>query len=423
MKVLIVNTSEKTGGAAVAAGRLADALNSNGVEAAMLVRDKESDSPHVTAVRAVFRRLPFLRERLTVFLGGRPARERLFEIDIANSGFDITRTRAFKDADVIHLSWINQGMLSLKGIRKILASGKAVVWTMHDLWPATAVCHYARGCDLFTTRCSCCPLLSARGDDDLSAQVWAAKKRTYVNRNIQFVACSRWLAGEARQSALLAGQEVTSIPNPIDTTLFCPADKGTARRALGISTTKRLLLFVSQRVTDERKGVTHFIEALKIMASKYPRVSENAAVAVIGKNGEDIAAELPLPVYTMGYVGDERMMASVYNAADVYVLPSMEDNLPNTIMEAMACGVPCVGFKVGGIPEMIDHLVNGYVAAAGDAAALAEGIRHVLTCDGYAELSANAVKKVANSYSQHSVAVKYIEVYNKAIAFKRYKIT
>lgn len=423
MKVLIVNTSEKTGGAAVAAGRLSDALNGNGVEASMLVRDKESDSARVTAVRALFRRLPFLRERLTVFLGGRPSRERLFEIDIANSGFDITRSRAFKDADVIHLSWINQGMLSLKGIRKILASGKAVVWTMHDLWPATAVCHYAHGCDLFTTRCARCPLLSARGDDDLSAQVWAAKKRTYANRNIQFVACSRWLAGEARQSALLAGQEVTSIPNPIDTTLFSPGDKGTARRALGISTTKRLLLFVSQRVTDERKGVTHFIEALKIMSSKYPRVLENAAVAVIGKHGGDIAAELPLPVYTMGYVGDERMMPVVYNAADVYVLPSMEDNLPNTVMEAMACGVPCVGFKVGGIPEMIDHLVNGYVAAAGDAASLAEGIHHVLTCDGYAELSANAVKKVANNYSQHSVAVKYIEVYNKAIAFKRYKIT
>ena len=374
MRVLIVNTSEKTGGAAVAANRLMEALKNNGVKAKMLVRDKD-----------------FLWERLAIFICTRFSRTHLFEIDIANTGADITRLREFKEADIIHLHWINQGMLSLAGIRKILDSGKPVVWTMHDAWPATAICHYTRGCDSYTTRCHSCRLLPAGGGaHDLAARTWTRKRRMLAGRSICFVTCSRWLAGVVKQSALLTGQSITSIPNPIDTRVFRPTDKREARMAAGLPLDKRVVLFVSQRVTDERKGMEYFTAAMDMIADLCPDLGRNTCVAILGGHAEEVAGRLRLPAFPLGYVSDERRIVSIYNAADVFVLPSLEDNLPNTIMEAMACGVPCVGFRIGGIPEMIDHKKNGYVAAQRD--------------------------------SQQAVAMKYIDVYNQALTFKRYSL-
>ncbi len=424
MRVLIVNTSEKTGGAAVAAGRLMEALNNNGVKAKMLVGDKQTDNIMVAGLPRPWRqRWNFLWERFCIFAHLHFSREHLFEIDMANAGTDITSLPEFSEADVVHLSWINQGMLSLGSIRKILRSGKPVVWTMHDLWPASAICHYARGCAAFKTGCHHCRLLPGGGSvNDLSARVYARKQKIYRNSNIHFVTCSKWLADQARQSRLLAGLYVEPIPNPIDTRVYAPRDRRECRSRLQLPVDKRVILFVSQRATMERKGMTYLVEAVRQLAESRPDMAADTVVAILGGHSEDVVAQLALPAFPLGYVSDERKIVDVYNAADVFVLPSLEDNLPNTIMEAMACGVPCVGFKVGGIPEMIDHRRNGYVAAFRDAADLAAGIRWVLGEADYAELRRQALSKVAASYSQRSVAMRYIEVYNQAMAFKDYSL-
>ena len=424
MRVLIVNTSEKTGGAAVAANRLMEALKNNGVKAKMLVGEKQTDQITVVPLpRKWALRWHFLRERLRIFISLHFQKKHLFEIDIANAGSDITRLPEFREADVIHLNWINQGMLSLGSIRKILRSGKPVVWTMHDLWPATGICHYARTCPSFRTTCHNCPLLPLHGSaDDLSHKVWERKKRLYHTSNIHFVACSRWLEEQAKQSALLTGQRVSSIPNAIDTHVFCPSDRREARLRAGLPAEGRVILFVSQKVTDERKGVAYFIDAINRLAAARPEMKDDTAVAVLGGNSEQVCEQLDIPSYPLGYVADDRQIASVYNAADVYVLPSLEDNLPNTIMEAMACGVPCVGFRVGGIPEMIEHRRTGYLANFKDAADLAEGIRWVLRDADRDALREAALRKVAHNYSQQTVAMHYIEVYNELIALKHYII-
>ena len=415
MRVLIVNTSERTGGAAVAANRLMEALHNNGVKAKMLVRDKTTDSLTVAALPPSWRNgWHFLWERLVIWLHLRLRRQRLFEIDIANSGTDITRLPEFQEADVIHLHWVNQGMLSLKGIRKILDSGKPVVWTMHDIWPATALCHYARGCEQFRQACSDCPLLPGSGRKQLACRVWKGKQRMMEGHRIRFVACSRWLADEARGSALLKDQQVVSIPNTIDTHVFRPQDKQKARAALGLPQDKRIVLFVSQRVTDPRKGIAYLTEALRQLTVQQPRWRDEAVVAILGGHSEEVAAQLSLPAFPLGYVNQPQRIVEVYNAADVFVLPSLEDNLPNTLMEAMACGVPCVGFRVGGIPEMIDHQENGYVARFQDAADLASGIGYVLGQADYGALSRNCLQKVAHCWSQQSVARQYIKVYEEA---------
>ena len=428
MRVLIVNTSERTGGAAVAANRLMEALNNNGVKAKMLVRDKETTNLSVCTLPQTWRlRWHFLWERLCIWCHLYLKREHLFEIDIANCGTDITTLPEFKEADVIHLHWINQGMLSLKDIRKILQSGKRVVWTMHDIWPATAICHLTMDCRHFESQCQNCRLLPGGGsDNDLAARIWKKKQDLLEGKRIKIVTCSQWLGSEAKKSALLSKQYITTIPNPIDTHRYHPSDKKKARQSLGLPLDGHIILFASQRVTNPNKGMQYLIEACKLLANtphptpntQHPtpntqHPTPNIHVAILGGHAEEIANMLPFPTHALGYINDEQRIVAAYNAADVFVLPSLSENLPNTIMEAMACGVPCIGFRVGGIPEMIDHQENGYVANFRDAADLAKGIHYVLDEADQAALSSNCLQKVARNYSQQSVAKKYIEVYDK----------
>ena len=418
MRVLIVNTSERTGGAAVAANRLMKALNNNGVKAKMLVRDKESETLTVAGLpKSPMLHWHFLWERFIIFCRLHFSRKHLFDIDIASTGSDITKLREFQEADVIHLHWINQGMLSLNGIQKILRSGKPVIWTMHDIWPATAICHLTLGCHYFVNRCANCRYLpGGGGNNDLSSGIWRKKQQILSDANIYFVACSRWLESEAKSSALLKGQKITSIPNPIDTHIYKKGNKQEARQRLGLPLDKKLILFASQRVTNENKGMSYFVDACQKLHSR----NRPYCVIILGGHAEEVVEQLPMKAYPLGYVNDEQRIVDVYNAADVFVLPSLSENLPNTIMEAMACGVPCVAFKVGGIPEEIDHQKNGYVAAYRDADDLANGIEWVLQEADYESISQQAVHRVSQCYSQQSVALKYLDVYQQAMAFKNY---
>ena len=419
MRVLIVNTSDRSGGAAVAANRLMMALNNHGVKVKMLVRDKISDSLTIVALpKSPLLHWNFLWERFVIYCRLHFSRKHLFEIDLANTGSDITRLPEFQEADVIHLHWINQGMLSLGTIRKILRSGKPVVWTMHDIWPATGLCHVTLGCRYFTSVCHQCRLLPGGGsDNDLSTSVWRKKERMLDGESIFFVACSRWLAGEAKASGLLKGQKITSIPNPIDTHVYKPGDRMEARRRLGLKEDRQYILFASQRVTNENKGMDYLIEACRQLHD-LPQVT----VLILGGHAEEVTPQLSLDAVPLGYVNDERRIVEIYQAADVFVLPSLSENLPNTIMEAMACGLPCVGFRVGGIPEEIDHKRNGYVAEYRNACDLANGIRWVLTSAKSDELSRDCVRKVTQNYSQQSVALRYIDVYEQAMALKHYRL-
>lgn len=419
MRILIVNTSEKTGGAAVASHRLMTALKHHGVKVKMLVGEKLSDNPSVVVLpHRWLQSLHFLWERWCVFCHLHFSRQGLFEIDLANAGTDITCLPEFREADVVHLQWINQGMLSLNDIRRILQSGKPVVWTMHDLWPLSSLCHYARGCDGFKNGCGHCRLLPGGGSPhDVSRKVMLRKQHLLTNGKVTFVTCSEWLAGQARESVLAQGQRVMSIPNCIDTAIYCPGNREEARRRLGLPTgLGRLILFVSQKVTDQRKGMNYFVEAMHLLAAE--EACGDYGVMVLGGHAEEVVGSIPQAVYPLGYVSDEQKIVDVYRAADVYVLPSLEDNLPNTIMEAMACGTPCVGFSTGGIPEMIDadgDYPNGYVAQASDATDLARGIRQVLRDDCYDVYAQNAVRKVAASWSQQRVAARYKAVYEECL--------
>ncbi len=401
MKIVILNTSERTGGAAVAAGRLGKALGQAGIQVDKLIREN-----------TWLNRFRFYWERLIIFLCNHLNRKNLFAVSIANTGMDLSGHPLVKDADIIHLHWINQGFLSLKDIEELVKLNKPIVWTMHDMWPCTGICHHARDCEKFQMGCESCFFLKSKGKD-LSTSVFDKKLSLYKEANITFVGCSRWLSGRAKKSYLLRDKTVLSIPNPIDTEVYHPMDQDMTRELLGLPSGKRLLLFGALNVTDKRKGIDYLIEALRKIEK------QDVELVVFGQVKDDIRDLFPVPIHSMGYLSDESKIVALYNAVDMFITSSLEENLPNTIMESMACGTPCVGFEIGGIPEMIDHKINGYVASYKDDSDLANGIRWVLEYEDQQALSDACVKKVQENYTEEVVAKQYMALYKSLLHQKK----
>lgn len=423
MNVLLVNTSDRMGGAAIAAIRLMDALNANGIKAKMLVRIKHTDSLTVSALPQTFKlKWNFVWERALVWIHNRFRKKNLWQMDIASMGTDITQLEEFKWADVIHIHWVNQGFLSMSNLEKIVMSGKRIVWTLHDQWPYTGICHYTDGCERFQEHCHHCHLLDERKEKDLSYRLFDKKMKLYrlVNR-ITFVGCSQWIADLAKKSALLKGCEpdrvngtippckVVHIPNTIDQNVFCPTDKLKARDAHGLPHDKMLLLFSSMKVTDKRKGIDYLVEACRLLQQQHPELNDRIGIVVVGQKAEEMSGMFPYPLHSLSYISDEHSMALLYSSVDAFVTPSLQDNLPNTIVEAMSCGTPCVGFRVGGIPEMIHHQIDGYLAETQNAQDLSDGIMYVL--ENRECLSKAAAQYAARTYNPGRVARLYEEVY------------
>ena len=415
MKVLLINTSENTGGAAIAARRLLLALRKNGVDSEMLVRDRSGVNDHVRSVLkndsdSYLAKWYFYRERLNIFLHNGFSRENLFAVSTADCGFSITDLEIVQEADIIHLHWINQGFISLKEIQKLYQMGKKIVWTMHDMWPITGICHHARTCTRYVTGCIACPFLKS-SKEDLSTLVFTEKRKIYSSVNPTFVTCSNWLKGLAKQSLLTTENRVFQIPNPIDTTRFFPLENHNHRIQFSLPEDKLLILFGALNVTDKRKGIDYLLQALEILALE----RKDIELVVFGQVKTELKNKLPFKVHSVGYLTQEEDIFALYNSIDIYVTPSLEENLPNTIMEAMACGKPCVGFNIGGIPEMIDHKINGYVAQYKSASDLAQGINWVLDPDNYKTCAHFSRDKVESTYSESVVAEQYLEIYKDVL--------
>ena len=415
MKALLVNTSDHTGGAAIAALRLLKALRQSGIDATLLCRDRTlpAERTDVVSLRpSVWHKVKFVAERAEIFAANGFSRKGLFAVDTGRYGTDITQLPEFREADVVHLHWTNQAMLSLPQTAKVLRSGKRVVWTLHDMWPFTGVCHHASACPLWRTACHHCPQLRRPSVNDLSARTFRLKQRTYAAGRFTAVGCSQWLAGLAAEAPLFRGQRVCAIPNPIDTSFFTPSEsKQQVRRSLGLPEGKRLLLFTAFKVTDPNKGIDHLMESLTLLCEERPELRDELAVVLAGCEAETLADAFCVPAYTFPYDTSELRQRSLYQAADLLVMPTLMDNLPNTIVEAMACGVPCVGFDIGGLPQMIETGVNGYLARYRDSLDFAHGIARTLASASYPALARNARAKAVQAYSEKAVAERYIALY------------
>ena len=284
MKVLIVNTSESIGGAAIAANRLTKALLQNGVKAKMLVRDRQTDDAATITFGSKWKmKWHFLWERFVIWCHNGFSRKHLFSIDIANAGEDITALPAFKEADVVHLHWVNQGLLSLRIIEKILQSGKPVVWTLHDMWPCTGICHHAQGCTGFHSTCGLCRYLRFPQENDLSQKVFLAKSRIYPQGTLHLVAVSHWLHQQVKASALTGSLPSSVIPNTLSLQHFQIRGKQDSRTKLGLPQEKAIILFGAARIDDPIKGFPTLLMAIEELISCGRFRREDLHLAYFGK--------------------------------------------------------------------------------------------------------------------------------------------
>jgi len=412
MRLVHINKSDTSGGASVAAVRIVKSLIENGVDAKLLTAEKNSDFSWVKSITSskinnLKSKFYFISDVMR-FLPYEKSKQVRFAFSTGRSGFDISQQPDVLSADIIHLHWFNQGFLSIKGLEKVLKMGKPVVWTLHDMWSFTGGCHYSGDCLNYTKNCGFCHFLKNPAKDDISFSQFNLKNKIYTDTQLFPVTCSNWLAQIAKQSELLKNRPVTSIPNPIDIEIFKPTDKSEARQKLGLPKDKKLILFGAANVTDPRKGMNYLFSALNQLIEKS---DNNMELVIFGKKSEEILKNIHLPVHTFNYISNTETLVNLYNATDVFVLPSMEDNLPNTVMEALACGLPVAAFQIGGVPEMVSHLENGYLAPSGDSSELAKGINYLINNNETNNFRLKARQKVETNFARHIIAKKYKTLY------------
>lgn len=416
MKILFVNTFHSSGGAAMAAQRLKEALSPH-CAITLLSQDpahSATETPVSTTRFSFFKsKMRFIIERL-YFLRFEKNKEIRFQFSPANIGIDITRRKEFIEADIIHLHWINQGFISIEGLQKIIHSGKPIVITLHDFWYFTGGCHYPGSCTAYINNCGNCPYLKNPSATDLSAQLHALKTNIFNGvKNVAIVACSDWLKNEALKSSILKNIDIHSIANALPLERLQPFIKEEMRIKYAIPVLKKIILFGSMNIQDPRKGFEYFKKALDHL--KITHTAETVEIVVFGKIKNSVAEafnNLPFKVNYLGKIPPNKV-SEVYSIADVYVSPSLEDNLPNTVAEAMTCGIPVVAFNIGGLPEMIDHTLNGYLARKHDAEDLATGIDFVLSNTNPDQLQIEARKKAFEKYDPIKIAQQYLSLYKK----------
>ena len=374
MKIALVNRSDSTGGAAVVTYRLMQALRAEGVDARMLVLEKLTDDPNVISCsRPLIDRYNFLSERWNIFLRNGFSRANLFKVDIANHGRNIARHRWIREADVVMLNWVNQGFLSLKSVDKLCNLGKPVVWTMHDMWPCTGVCHHAMQCDGYKHACRGCQYLDSL-KVDLSTAVQAQKNKLYtLHPDIQFVAVSNWLAGCCRESRLLRKMPVTVIPNAMDAGRF-----NWERRhggSLGIADDKKVMVMGAARLDDSIKGFDLLIDATRCLRQSHPDVASRLHLVLFGNiRDRSLLDQLSIDHTHVGAVKGIEALVDLYTQADIVLSTSRFETFGATLAEGMACGCIPVSFGAGGQRDIIDHLSTGYIAPEVEPESIAEGI-------------------------------------------------
>lgn len=415
MKVVIINKSDSTGGAAVVSYRLMEALCDAGVDARMLVAERLHDDPRVGMAAPNLRlKASFLRERLGIFLHNGMNRDTLFKIDTASCGVPLYRHPWVKEADVICLNWINQGLLGIDDIHRLLRLGKPVVWTMHDMWNMTGVCHHAGECPRWRQTCGECPLLGTRkGHGDISASTWQRKHKLYnrPGRRIHFVAVSHWLEDKAAESGLLAGQDVSVIPNAFH------FDDEAPEFSDGFRGDRCRILFGAARLDDTVKGLSIMVRATEILASDYPDIAENCELVTFGnvKNPDSIA-HFGISHTHRGLLSPDETRR-LYGTGDIVASTSLYETLPGTLVEGQAWGCVPVATDRGGQRDIVDHGRTGYIAhfdgVENTARDIARGIAYA-----YGELQKNGaalrhamLSSARSRFSAQSVAAMYLDLF------------
>ncbi len=324
-------------------------------------------------------------------------------------GLPLSELEQIRQADVVNLHWVNDGMLTPKELLKFSRQGKVIFQTMHDMYSFTAGCYYDGGCAGYELGCVDCPM--ARGDAGTRAFIrkrFESKLQAFSEIDVTFVGCSSWISECARKSPICRGKNILTIPNPIDGEVFKPRDRWLAADRFGIHTDKKVLLFCADTANTEilysRKGCGYLREATALLdPDKYMLV-------IFGCGGQ--IEDFPIEAVSVGRICSDYDLSLLYSLADVFVAPSVQENLSNTVMESLACGTPVAAFDIGGMRDMINHRQNGFIAERLDAASLAGGIEEIVS--NIHKYSQNAASSAASNFSMARVGEMYVGSYKSA---------
>jgi glycosyltransferase involved in cell wall biosynthesis len=408
MRAAIVSTS-LAGGAGGAAARLARGLTGAGVDARVVIEDVEGGGGDALVPIAPSLLEKIKRELHNVSPVQRYHERRTSLFSPQRASNRVARTIAALEPDVVNLHWVCAGFVPVDALATL---GAPIVWTLHDQWPFTGGCHYSEGCERYAKSCGDCPVLGSDRDDDLSRDVWERKERAWKDVDITVVSPSRWLADCARRSSLFRRRRIEVIPYGIDLDTFdhAPDGKRAARTELGLPTDGALVLFGAWDDTP-RKGLDELTKSLRILSESSDVEELQLASFGGGWNFDSLGG---LPVHSLGHIDDPARLALAYAAADCFVLPSREDNLPTTVLESMASATPCVAFGVGGVPDMIDDGETGLVVEPGDTGAIARAILRLVNDTGLrGRLGKNARNKAEREYGAALEAGRYAALFDE----------
>lgn len=429
MVAAIISTNDKKGGAGRAAYRLHKGLKKIGHHSHMIVRIKSSTDREILEIDIKKNSTARIKQQLLgKFIQGQyinqnrtPVSNTIFTLPYL--GYDLSKLEIIRDADIINMHWVSY-FLSLATIKKLLRMGKPVVWTLHDQWAFTGGCHYSAGCNNYINSCGNCPQIA---DDPffLPHAILKDKINDFKGERLTIVSPSKWLGDCARSSRLFKDFRIEVIPNSLEIDRFFPVSKKEAKKKFGIPGDSMTLLFVAEMGYEKRKGFKELLEAIQICKNdrSFKQLMQRDMINILcfGEPNKNLN-KLGIQVKSLGYIHSDEKIRDAYNAADLYVLPSLEDNLPNTMLESMACGTPVVAFNVGGIPEMIENGKTGAIAANIDSKKLGEAILGLLLDPSKRErLGKNCRKLIEQRFALHHQAENYLALFKELLNEKRFQ--
>ncbi len=407
LSVLHLSASDNFGGSGRSANRVHVGLKRLGVRSRMLVGWKVTKDPQVRLIDG----RGWLLNRAIGRTVDRLGLQSLFY----PSSMALPLHPWFRQADVVQLYNLHGGFFSPTAL-PWLSRFRPVVWRLSDMWPLTGHCAYSFACERWKTGCGACPILSDYPSLpwDTTALLWRTKRWVYARSRLTIVSPSRWLASVASASPLLQHYPIHVIPNGLDTTVFRPISRPAAREVLGIDPERQVILFSAKSLADRRKGGTLLREALARLTT---HGRANVVLLLVGEEASDWQAPEVFETRRVSHTRSDELLAVIYSAADLFVLPTLADNLPNGVIESMACGTPVVSFNVGGVPDAVRHMDTGYLAVPGDAADLAHGIQVLLEDPQRLRQMQGTCRKVVEcEYTLELQAKRFLELYQNLLA-------
>lgn len=406
MKIVHLTTSVE-GGAGRAVTRINKALKEKGIDSKILTwinSQEESNTLEVSRKSHFMNKLCIMNNKRIV---DKYTGHDFFHLD--KYGINFMKTDELMNTDIIHIHWVNEGVWSHNFANQLKRLNKPIVWTMHDMWTFTGGCHYTGDCTKYYSGCESCPALKSNKKKDISYKGSKWKKSWVNGVDIRFVGCSNWITDEFNKSEVgkISKKKALCIPNPVETDKFYCMDNKICSQILKTDTDKKIILFgAMSAIKDKRKGFEYLVRAIKELSP------QQYALGIFGNSSDDyniIKEKIDnFEIINFGIIKDDLHLSMIYNIADVFVAPSLQENLANTVMEALSCGTPTVAFNIGGMPDMIKHQQNGYLAKAFDAGDLAKGIESICECYIDSHVISNDTGK---RFSTEQIAEKYIKVY------------